>query len=93
MPGISGRSHLLLLQALNDLADGSRQPAPRVKLMRKKIFILFNPLGVIFVTPNFSRILWYSAITQLLINFHAKSGFQYHIVNQAGGAHLNRQGH
>ena len=35
MQGISGRSHSLLLQALNNVADGSLRLALRVKINKK----------------------------------------------------------
>jgi|GEM_PF-3537701 len=47
MQGISGRSHSLLLQALNNAADGSLRLARRVKIDEKKeSFILIYHLGI-----------------------------------------------
>lgn len=42
MQGISGRSHSLLLQALNNAADGSLRLALRVKINEKKAIIHFT---------------------------------------------------
>jgi len=45
---------VLLLQALNNAADGSLRLARRVKIdEKKKIFILLYHLGIISITLNF----------------------------------------
>jgi len=49
MQGISGRSHsFLLLQALNNAADGSLRLARRVKMDEKKDLHPFLPFGYHF---------------------------------------------
>ena len=45
MQGISERSHSLLLQALNNAADGSLRLALRVKINEKNGFASFLPFG------------------------------------------------
>lgn len=45
MQGTSGRSHSLLLQALNNTADGSLRLALRVKINEKKWTLFILPAG------------------------------------------------
>jgi len=49
MQGISGRSHSLLLQALNNAADGSLRLALWVKIDEKKRFASFLPSGYLLL--------------------------------------------
>jgi hypothetical protein len=52
MQGISGRSHSLLLQALNNVADGSLRLALRVKINEKIDSIHFTCWVKYFVVTN-----------------------------------------
>jgi len=55
MQGISGRSHSLLLQVLNNAAEGSLRLARRVKIdERKRSSSFFYHLGIISIMLNFS---------------------------------------
>jgi hypothetical protein len=54
MQGISGRSHSLLLQALNNVADGSLRLALRVKINEK-----IDPI-------HFTRWVQHSIVTNLI---------------------------
>ena len=56
MQGTSGRSHSLLLQVLNNVADGSLRLAPRVKINEKIDAIHFTcgvkySMGTNFMNP------------------------------------------
>jgi len=52
MQGISGRSHSLLLQALNNVADGSLRLALRVKINEKIDSIHFAYRVKYFIVTN-----------------------------------------
>ena len=53
MQGISGRSHILLLQVLNNVADGSLRLALRVKSNEKKETSFILPVRFVTVTGAF----------------------------------------
>ena len=71
MQGISGRSHSLLLQALNNTAEGSLRLAQRVKIDEKKRSSSFLPFGYYFLILKFLCASWLKTIKLFLINFHA----------------------
>jgi hypothetical protein len=58
MQGTSGRSHSLLLQALNNAADGSLRLALRVKIDEKTDAIHFTCWVKYFVVTNFMNLLY-----------------------------------
>jgi hypothetical protein len=58
MQGTSGRSHSLLLQALNKAADGSLRLALRVKINEKTHSIHFTRWEKYFIVKNLMNLVY-----------------------------------